>query len=303
MWKSFVVPGALIAVVFVSLTATISRPRASESPVVTVPSDVTDAVDSLASTSTYFTIRRDVRRCASPMCGGYFVRRVNRTLTLCADGRYATDCYVAEIDWNGQGGVEPNRALIRGDIVGNVHPRFGRLGRFRVRESWEAGGTNTPSGEYFRVRDLGIRCITHPCLTHHEARLNSMVSRRVAGVDLNNAGANDAAIQQAFTAMTSQEGILVSGSHRAVAGPGGRAQALRASQFYLRARASGGSAKPCMKTGCSGQVCSDEEVVTTCEYRSEYDCYKRARCERQANGECGFTQTRELTTCLNRRQP
>ena len=55
-----------------------------------------------------------------------------------------------------------------------------------------------------------------------------------------------------------------------------------------------------MKTGCSGQVCSDQEVITTCEFRTEYECYKRAACERQRNGECGFTMTRELRACLDR---
>lgn len=54
----------------------------------------------------------------------------------------------------------------------------------------------------------------------------------------------------------------------------------------------------CIVTGCSGQVCSDEEVVTTCEYREEYACYRDALCERQADGECGWTETEELTTCL-----
>ena len=313
MSKLTYVRAVLIAVVFASLTIAVTVPRAAEERSNSVSAETielstninaetTDPLDSLASTSTYFTIRRDFRRCASPMCGGYFVRRVNHPRTLCANGRYAAECYVAEIDWNGHAQVEPNRGLIRGDI-GSFNSRFGRLGRFRVRESWEAAGSNAPSGNFFRVRDLGIRCITHPCLTHHEARLNTTVSRRVAGVELNGAGATDAAIQQAFTAMTSREGILVNGSNYSVVGPAGRAQALRASQFYLRASAQGGPAKPCIKTGCSGQVCSDEEVVTTCEFRPEYECYKTARCERQANGQCGFTQTRELTTCLNRRRP
>ena len=311
--RSFIRP-VLIAALFATLTLAVTVPRAAEERSNSVSAETIELstninaetiapVDSLASTSTFFTIRRDVRRCASPMCGGYFVRRVNHPRTLCANGRYAADCYVAEIDWNGHGQVEPNRALIRGDIVGNINSRVGRFGRFRVRESWEAAGSNAPSGDFFRVRDLGIRCITHPCLTHHEARLNTTVSRRVAGVELNGAGATDAVIQQAFTAMTSREGILVSGSNHPVVGPAGRAQAFRASQFYLRASAQGGPAKPCIKTGCSRQVCSDEEVITTCEYRPEYDCYKSARCERQANGACGFTQTRELTTCLNRTRP
>jgi eight-cysteine-cluster-containing protein len=60
--------------------------------------------------------------------------------------------------------------------------------------------------------------------------------------------------------------------------------------------ASGG----CVKTGCSGIVCAapGEEIVTTCEYRAEYACYKTATCERQPTGLCGWTQTAELTACL-----
>jgi eight-cysteine-cluster-containing protein len=81
---------------------------------------------------------------------------------------------------------------------------------------------------------------------------------------------------------------------------------LKATQFYLRAGKSSGSTGnasrgPCLKTGCSGQVCSDKEVVTTCEYRTEYECYKKAACERQANGDCGWTQTPELLACLKRK--
>ena len=60
------------------------------------------------------------------------------------------------------------------------------------------------------------------------------------------------------------------------------------------------SQKGCYKGGCSGQICSDDpSVITTCEYRAEYACYKTARCERQANGQCGWTETQELQICLN----
>jgi len=54
----------------------------------------------------------------------------------------------------------------------------------------------------------------------------------------------------------------------------------------------------CNTTGCSGQVCSNQEVITTCEFLPEYVCYRNAVCERQSNGECGWTQTNELTQCL-----
>ncbi len=54
----------------------------------------------------------------------------------------------------------------------------------------------------------------------------------------------------------------------------------------------------CLVTGCSGQICSDEEVATTCEYNAEYACYKTAKCERQEGGQCGWTPTEDLVTCL-----
>ena len=54
----------------------------------------------------------------------------------------------------------------------------------------------------------------------------------------------------------------------------------------------------CRPTGCSGQVCADTDVITTCEWRPEYACYQNATCERAADGSCGWRQTRELAACL-----
>jgi hypothetical protein len=56
----------------------------------------------------------------------------------------------------------------------------------------------------------------------------------------------------------------------------------------------------CFVGGCSGQICSDESgVMSTCEWRPEYQCYQNARCERQNDGLCGWTQTQELLQCLS----
>lgn len=56
--------------------------------------------------------------------------------------------------------------------------------------------------------------------------------------------------------------------------------------------------KICHPTGCSSQVCSDEDVVTDCMYREEYVCYQKATCERQKDGNCGWTETENLKACL-----
>jgi len=56
----------------------------------------------------------------------------------------------------------------------------------------------------------------------------------------------------------------------------------------------------CYVGGCSAQVCSDRpDMASTCEYREVYACYKTATCERQATGECGWTNTPELAACLS----
>ncbi|KKW20100.1 MAG: hypothetical protein UY63_C0001G0005 [Parcubacteria group bacterium GW2011_GWA2_51_10] len=58
----------------------------------------------------------------------------------------------------------------------------------------------------------------------------------------------------------------------------------------------------CAVAGCSGQLCVEAseagDIVTTCEFRAEYACYREASCGRQLNGRCGWTETVELRQCL-----
>ncbi len=58
----------------------------------------------------------------------------------------------------------------------------------------------------------------------------------------------------------------------------------------------------CFVGGCSGQLCTDERgSVSTCEWTETYACYSNtnAKCERQASGQCGWTETTSLRMCLN----
>src|ERR1700752_1810880 len=217
---------SLLAAILASLTfapAAINKPL--EPP--TLP-------DSLASTSSFYSFRRDLRRCASPRCGGYFVKLVNQSRTRCADNRFQNECYVASIDWRGQSEPDSERGLLRGTIR-----RKGQFGEFRVTEVWQAASANQPAARFFRVRDRGLRCIAAPCPTHHEATLNSTASRNIAGVDLSGAGAPENVVSDANQAMTSPDGSLVSGNHSVVTGPAGRMQMLKAALFYVGAGGSG----------------------------------------------------------------
>lgn len=55
----------------------------------------------------------------------------------------------------------------------------------------------------------------------------------------------------------------------------------------------------CYVGGCSGQICSDDpNAISNCIYNSSYACYQTATCERQTDGQCGWTQTQALQSCL-----
>ena len=56
----------------------------------------------------------------------------------------------------------------------------------------------------------------------------------------------------------------------------------------------------CIKTGCSGTICAEpgNDMMSTCEFKNEYACYRTAACERQADGKCGWTQTDALKACI-----
>jgi hypothetical protein len=69
--------------------------------------------------------------------------------------------------------------------------------------------------------------------------------------------------------------------------------------FTVKPHETAASAAPCYVGGCSAQLCTDKpDAISTCEYSPSYGCYKAATCERQASGQCGWTQTPALTACL-----
>ena len=62
-----------------------------------------------------------------------------------------------------------------------------------------------------------------------------------------------------------------------------------------------GPAAPCVRGGCSGEVCMEEGGeggTTACVMLDEFACYGTAKCERQPDGKCDWTPTPELTSCI-----
>ncbi len=54
----------------------------------------------------------------------------------------------------------------------------------------------------------------------------------------------------------------------------------------------------CIISGCSFQLCGEMEKTSTCIFQAEYACYAKARCERRADGLCGWTETKAFQQCI-----
>ena len=194
-----------------------------------------------SGTYTYFAIDRDQRRCVSPLCGGYFVARVNHTTTRCANGQYAERCYVAELDLKATGleglpDERPGQVLIRGSVVAKKFTSFGNLGRFVASEVWHAGaGAGSPDGVFAKVEQTGIRCFAAPCADKVERKLNSSLYANIADLDFDASGATEDELAPAFAALTGDD-LIVAGYRYYVHGAAGYAKARTVNQFYTSVR-------------------------------------------------------------------
>jgi len=106
-----------------------------------------------------------------------------------------------------------------------------------------------------------------------------------------------------FTPPTSSTGILVLEKDNPSGLPENAAEVRIPVRFVAEvpsaeARVTGG----CVISGCSSQVCGEEEIATDCMYREEYACYQKAKCEKQATGKCGWTLTPDINACLEQYQ-
>jgi len=250
----------------------------------------------------YFTIRPDFRRCISPMCGGWFVSAVNRKVFMCLDGTIKRECYVSTEKINISGLSDAQVAELRQAmseskvLIGGYLSNVVAYGLLEINNAWLSVSDHPPEGRFVNVTDNGIRCITEPCPSYDGQILNRHAVKNLAGYDLDMVGASDEQLAMAQEAIDSDSGLPMAGRFVEITGPAGSAQGIVASQFYLKVEST--KPKMCAPTGCSGQICSDTDVITTCEWRPEYACYRSASCSAQGNGDCGWVMDDELRRCL-----
>ena len=193
----------------------------------------------------------DYRKCVYPVCGGYFVKAVNKRLTQCADGSLQNECHAVELNTEALGWTDEQRAtfdaqfasghaLVRGSI--NPAPGgFYTADVLTITEAWQGQGLRKPMGTYYGVKSTGIVCITAPCPSLAATKLNSAAPALTPDLDLSPSHASEKQIQAGLEALNTT-GILAVGAivpvkYPALEGFAARkGRKLLASEFYLPAK-------------------------------------------------------------------
>jgi hypothetical protein len=206
------------------------------------PADGEDGKGDSAAAFGFFAVTPDVRACSfDARCGGFFVSRPNRSSTICGRGVQGERCYVDTLDFSGTALPESialdyeariragETILLRGDIAPAPDDRGASL---HVTEVWTAGSaTGVIDGVFVLAKDNGIRCITAPCPSISEYRVNSNHSAQLDEIDLEASGADQDAIDRAHQGLF-EDGVIIVGD-RYYPSNGGKGRA--ANQFFTKA--------------------------------------------------------------------
>ena len=200
----------------------------------------------------YFEISADLRKCAWPVCGGWFVNRLNQSLTRCHDGRYAPTCYTPVLDWSEiklsdskkdvlldacyKGAVSQGVFAI---VSGRLDPLnsttlIPTMGQFVIHEAWVAVNEAVSSGAFVRVKDNGIRCITSPCPSVTEETLNMPQIADISAIDWKPGKFSEEQIGACIDWMSTTDGLLIAGNRYTVADKGSFAIARTATAAYYQ---------------------------------------------------------------------
>ncbi len=207
--------------------------------------DSTSADEARVESFVMYRLRHDTRRCVSPLCGGVWVSRVNRSTTLCADGTLARECYVAEVDYSAlglsadalevfQNRASSGQALVRAKLRAKAFGSFGSLGELVVTEGWQALTDAAPTGPFYSARDNGRRCLRAPCANIDVTRVNYDLRMTIDAVKIDGiAGLSDSDIHNVYEQLGTP-GVIVAGPVRSRTVSGSTERSISATQVYLR---------------------------------------------------------------------
>ncbi|MEY4768785.1 MAG: hypothetical protein RL637_1424 [Pseudomonadota bacterium] len=259
--------------------------------------EAAEQCSTIGSTDYYRVTHIDMRKCASPMCGGYYVQRVNQAKTLCADGRWQKECHVFQLNaqalgWNAQQTTDyfqkifgEKRGIVRGQFAHALDANFSQpIDTLTIVEAWQTQSITPAKGLLYRLKDSGIQCPpTMLCLSVVKQTLNAwqVKDSLIAPPNLDKTGASAEAVATA-TQQLAKDGIIVAATHQANSR---NAANLLVNQLYLPVENTTRIGQACggvVGTVCSagqfcelppnssasaGGVCQNKPEICTMDYR------------------------------------
>ncbi len=201
-----------------------------------------------------YSVQPDYRRCASPMCGGWFLTPVNLpTLHIqteeeaLAPPATLAPIYVAAVNYRALGltpeeiakleaQMRQGLALLRGALRPYVWPTGSPsttpLNILVANGAWTAANQNRPVGSYLNVKSSGIVCITTPCPYYKAELINTSVTSLFDELNFKRAELTPEQELRARRAVA-EGGLVLTGVPYPFQGVAGQGRGLAATQVYF----------------------------------------------------------------------
>jgi hypothetical protein len=181
-------------------------------------------------TAAYVTLKRDLRKCAAPKCGGYFITEVNRT----HEAQYVSTLDLREsgIDEKIVEAAEPEALVLRARLGAEEKEHNTRTLVVLEAHRGPAGRVIAAGDIFYSIaaRNPPITCATAPCNNLVATRLN----QKDAPAEFTRA-AIDGIDPACVAERIAKPGLIAAGHFtEGEQMPGGREKILAASQVYAR---------------------------------------------------------------------